>query len=347
MTLRRLLLLSAALVPALASAALSPLPQPAPAATSSEPGATVIARVEDRIITLEDLRRKIYPQLDALRRAARTEKEFNDMLAQFQSDVLNDLINRLLAVHDFKKDARRRIPDSAIDDYIARTVSDKFGGDRAAFLQYLRENGWNSRDYREQAEEDIIYIVMREQHRKSETVVSPRQVEDFYNTHKDSADFRQTDAAHLRIITFNRQPGETDPMLLARVQPVLTRLNSGEKFETLAREVGDNPAHRANGGDLGWIDKANLIPQFATPAFTLEKGAFSGPILIRDSDRDACYLLFVEDRRAAGLKPLSEVSGIIQKELAAQLGREAEARWIARLRESYYVSVVLPSDDKP
>jgi peptidyl-prolyl cis-trans isomerase SurA len=345
MTLRRLLLLSTALLPALASAALSALPEPVPVpnAASPEPGATVIARVEDRIITLDALRREMYPKLDALRRAARTEKEFNDMLQQLQSDVLNELINRLLAVHDFKKDSRRRIPDSAIDDYIARTVSDKFGGDRAAFLQYLRDNGWNSRDYRQQAEEDIIYIVMRQQHRKSETVVSPRQVEDFYNAHQDSSDFRQTDAARLRIIAFNRASGETDAALLARVQPVLARLNAGEKFETLAREVGDNAAQRAKGGDLGWMNKADLTPEFSAPAFTLEKGAFSGPIL----RADGCFLICVEDRRAAGLKPLSEVSGTIQAELAKQLGFEAEARWIARLRESYYVSIVLPADAKP
>ncbi len=350
MTPRRLLLLAAAL-PALASAAIAPVPEPKPAATGTAalPGATVVAKVEDRIITLDDVRREVYRNVDGLRRRARNEKEFYDMLDQLQNDILNDLINRLLIVHDFKKDGHRRIPASLVDQYVAESLQTEFGGDRTAYLQHLRDNGWTPRDFRQQIEEKLINNIMRLQHRRSETVVSPRQVEDFYNAHKDSADFRQEDAVRLRLITLKRAAGESDPALLARIQPVLARLNAGEKFEALAREVSED-INRNKGGDLGWLKKADMIPQFSTPAFHLEKGAFSGPILVKDERNDACYLLYIEDRKAAGLMSLAEVSGDIQKELAAQLGREAEAKWIARLRDSYYVRIyplASPAPDKP
>jgi peptidyl-prolyl cis-trans isomerase SurA len=347
MTPRRLLLLAAAL-PALASAAVAPVPESRPAADiSALPGATVVAKVEDRIITIDDVRRLVYPRVNSLRSNARNEKEFYDMLDQLQSDVLNDLINRLLVVHDFKKDGRRRIPASMIDDYVAETLHKDYGDDRTAFLQYLRNNGWAPRDFRQHAEEDLIYLIMRQQHRKSETVVSPRQVEDYYNAHKDSADFRQEDAVLLRLITVKRAAGESNAALLARVQPILTRLNAGEKFEALARELSED-VYRDSGGEMGWREKSKMISEFSAPAFTLEKGAFSGPIL-RD---EACHLLYVVDRKAAGLKPLAEVSGEIQKELAAQLGREAESRWLARLRETYYVRIYplaspAPAANKP
>jgi peptidyl-prolyl cis-trans isomerase SurA len=335
MKLRRLFQTATALS-VLVVATMTPV-SAAESAAVEGPQATIVAIVENRIITWDEILRKVSPLLDNVRRNARNEKEFNDMRDELISAVLNEQINRLLVVHDFKKEPRRRIPDNAIDDYIVRTVADKFGGDRAKFLQYLAQNGWNTRDYRQQAEEELIYIVMRQQHRKSETVVSPLQVEEYYRAHQDSADFRQVDAVRLRIITLNRQSGEADAPLLARVQPIIARLNAGEKFEAVAREVGDNADNRAKGGDLGWKPKADLSPEFAAPAFTLEKGAFSGPIL----RAEGCYLIYVEDRKAAGLKPLSEVSSIIQKELADRLGLEAEARWIARLRENSYVRVSL------
>ncbi len=346
MTPRRLLLLAAAL-PALASAAIAPVPEPKPAAagTAPLPGATVVAKVEDRIITLDDVRREVYRNVDGLRRRARNEKEFYDMLEQLQNDILNDLINRLLIVHDFKKDGHRRIPASLVDQYVAESLQTEFGGDRTAYLQHLRDNGWTPRDFRQQIEEKLINNIMRLQHRRSETVVSPRQVEDFYNAHKDSADFRQEDAVLLRLITLKRGAGETDAALLARMQPIYARLNAGEKFEVLAREVSED-VYRDNGGEMGWREKSKMIVEFATPAFTLQKGAFSGPIL----REDACHLLSVVDRKDAGLKPLSAVSGEIQTELAAQLGREAEAKWIARLRDSYYVRIyplASPVPDKP
>jgi peptidyl-prolyl cis-trans isomerase SurA len=336
MKLRRLFLTATALS-AFAVATNAPTSAAEPAALEG-PQATIVAIVENRIITWDDVLKEVSPLLDNVRREARNEKEFNDRRDDLISVVLNRQINRLLVVHDFKKDPRRRIPDSAIDTYIVETIAKEFGGDRTKFLQYLARNGWNPRDFRQVAEERIIYDFMSRQHRKSETVVSPLQVEEYYRAHQDSADFRQADAVRLRLISLNRQPGEADAALLARVQPVIARLNAGEKFEAVAREAGDmDPAQRAKGGDLGWTNKADLSPEFALPAFTLEKGAFSGPIV----RTEACYLIYVEDRKAAGLKPLSEVNGIIQQELADRLGLEAEARWIARLRENSYVRVSL------
>ena len=49
------------------------------------------------------------------------------------------------------------------------------------------------RDYRTEVEEDIIYHYMQQQQRKSQTVVSPVKVEQFYKENKDH--FYQEDSA--------------------------------------------------------------------------------------------------------------------------------------------------------
>ncbi len=301
------------------------------------PGDTIVAVVENRIITFADLDREVGPRLPALAKQARNEQEFYQLRDALVNDVLNEQINRALVVFDFQKDGKRRIPASYIDQFIADTILKKYDGDRLKFLAELRTNGWSQRDYRKHAEEDLIYDIMRGQQSKSETVVSPAKVEAYYNMNKEK--YQQEDAVHFRLITFTRADGEDDAHLLGRIQPVLARLKTGEKFEELARTLSDDEARRAKGGDFGWTKKTALKPEFATPAFTLEKGETSGPIVTPE----AAYLLYVEDRKAAGLKPLTEVSGEIQKDLAGQLGREAEGRWIAHLRANAYIRVYLPS----
>jgi parvulin-like peptidyl-prolyl isomerase len=56
---------------------------------------------------------------------------------------------------------------------------------------------------------------------------------------------------------------------------VLERLNKGEKFANIAREVSLCPSKK-KGGDLGTFARGKMVKEFETAAFTLEKGQTSG-----------------------------------------------------------------------
>jgi parvulin-like peptidyl-prolyl isomerase len=47
----------------------------------------------------------------------------------------------------------------------------------------------------------------------------------------------------------------------------LERLAQGETFETLAKELSKDPGSGANGGDLGWIQKDQTVPEFNKAIF--------------------------------------------------------------------------------
>ncbi len=55
---------------------------------------------------------------------------------------------------------------------------------------------------------------------------------------------------------------------------VLERLNKGEKFANIAREVSCCPSGK-RGGDLGTFTRGKMVKEFETAAFTLEKGQIS------------------------------------------------------------------------
>jgi len=57
----------------------------------------------------------------------------------------------------------------------------------------------------------------------------------------------------------------------AIAQVVIERLNNGEDFATLAKELSTDTGSAQNGGDLGWFGTGQMIPEFEAAAFALEK----------------------------------------------------------------------------
>lgn len=55
---------------------------------------------------------------------------------------------------------------------------------------------------------------------------------------------------------------------------VLDRLNKGEKFSNVARDVSMCPSGK-RGGDLGTFTRGKMVKEFETAAFTLQKGQTS------------------------------------------------------------------------
>ena len=60
-------------------------------------------------------------------------------------------------------------------------------------------------------------------------------------------------------------------------ETVLERLNKGEKFANVAREVSLCPSGK-RGGDLGTFARGKMVRQFEVAAFALQKGQTSSVV---------------------------------------------------------------------
>ena len=294
----------------------------------------IAAIAEDKIITVDDVRREITPLLPQLQREAsqapNPEEAFNQKLEALQDNAIQNLIDRVLIIKDFQKDDKKHVPASFVDNQIADELTDQFDNDRSKFLAYLRSRGTTMREYRKEVEEDIIYNYMMHQQHKSQTIVSPVRIEQYYKENKDR--FYQDDSVHLRLIQLSRASGETDGELKGQADAILLRLRSGEKFEDLAKEYSSD-SRRAKGGDWGWMKRSDLKPEFSEPLFAVKKGECSDAVMLPEG----CFLLYAEDRKYAGIQPLDEVRDQIERILVQEMGRDYEDRWLERLRRNGYV----------
>ena len=294
----------------------------------------IIAVVEDKAITVDDIRRKIQPYLAQMQRDSRNEKEFNEKLEALQDDLIQTEIDRVLVVKEFYKEKdgepKKSIPASYIDNQFSETLITQFDNDRSKFLAWLRAQGKTIRDFRREIEEDIVEGYMRQQQRKSQSVISPVKVETFYNENKDK--FYQEDSVHLRLIQLTRADGATDEQLREKAGAIIARFKAGEKFEDLAKEVSQD-MKRSKGGDWGWQRRSGLKPELSEPLFKLSKGEVTDPIIMPEG----AFLMYVEDRKYAGTQPIDEVRDQIERILVQQEARITQERWLERLRRNGYV----------
>jgi peptidyl-prolyl cis-trans isomerase SurA len=290
----------------------------------------IVAVAEDKIITVADVMREVSPLLPGLQQQVRSDKEYNERVEQLYDSAIQDLVDRVLIIKEFRKDEKRHIPISYIDNAVADELAERFEGDRSKFLAYLRSQGKTLRDYRRDVEENIIYQFMQGQQRKSQSVVSPVRIETFYNENKDR--FYREDEVHLRLIQLTRNEGENDALLKAQADQILTRFKGGEKFEDLAKEFSRD-MRRSKGGDWGWQKRSDFRKEFSEVAFELKKGEASQPIFLPEG----AFILFAEDRKYAGIQPIDEVRDQIERILVAQMSRTNQERWLERLRRNGYV----------
>ena len=268
--------------------------------------------------------------LPQLQRDARDEEDFNKRLEGMQDSIIQELIDRVLIITEFRKDEKKQIPPGFIDSRIADIQSQQFDNDRSKFLAYLRSRGTTLRQYRTEVEDDIIYTYMRQQQRKSQSIVSPVRIETYYEENKER--FQQEDSVHLRLIQLNRASDESEAQLLTRAMEVIGRFKRGESFPDLAKEYSED-SRRSKGGDWGWQKRSDLKKEFSSPLFNLDKGEITDPVLTPEG----CFLLYAEDRKYAGIQPIDEVRDTIERILIQRMSSISEERWLEKLRRNGYV----------
>ncbi len=104
----------------------------------------------------------------------------------------------------------------------------------------------------------------------------------------------------------------------AKIEALHKRLVDGADFATLARENSEDSVSAANGGELGWFGRGQMVPEFDKAAFELKPGEISAPI----KTSYGYHILQVEEHKAAGIRPLEEVRESIRLQLGAELAAE-------------------------
>jgi peptidyl-prolyl cis-trans isomerase C len=103
------------------------------------------------------------------------------------------------------------------------------------------------------------------------------------------------------------------------------QLKKGADFAALAKEKSKDPG-AADGGDLGYFTKDQMVPEFSDAAFKLEKGQISDPV----HTQFGWHIIKVEDKRTKPTPTFDQVKA----QLTNYVEHRAQAELVDNLRKT-------------
>jgi peptidyl-prolyl cis-trans isomerase C len=119
-----------------------------------------------------------------------------------------------------------------------------------------------------------------------------------------------------------------------QAKKIADELKKGADFAELAKKESKDPG-AADGGDLGFFTKDQMVPEFSTAAFALEPGKISDPV----KSQFGWHVIKVEEKRTRKAPDFEQV----KPQIETYVVRKAQADYVAKLRTAAKVERL----DKP
>jgi peptidyl-prolyl cis-trans isomerase SurA len=108
--------------------------------------------------------------------------------------------------------------------------------------------------------------------------VTPNEVKRFYDKiPKDSLPYFSAAVEVAQIVKIAESSKAQKDAARNQLLDLRTRILSGEDFTTLATKYSDDPSVVQNKGDMGWVGRGEMVPEFEAMAFKLKPNEISMP----------------------------------------------------------------------
>ena len=289
----------------------------------------IAAIVNDKVITYSEVREVVEPR-ERLLRSQYSGQELAKKITELRKAALQDLIDRQLIIQAFEKD-KLVIPSHFIDERVDEVIKENFGGDRHAFIKTMEAQKYTMSKFRDLERQKIIVLAMRSKNVKSNLIIPPGKVEEYYRQHKDQ--FSNKAQVKLRMIMI---PGHADSgggaAQTSMAGEIRAKLITGADFDKMAQMYSEDST-RDLGGDWGWVDRGTLAAPLEKIAFNLPVGKISNIIEFSGN----FYILKTEEKKGGATRSLADVRGEIEKKLMQQEAQDLQERWIASLRSKAFI----------
>ncbi|MCG3176334.1 MAG: Chaperone SurA [Candidatus Omnitrophica bacterium] len=287
----------------------------------------ILAVVNDEVITEQDLQIVMAP-VAAQFRTQYTGVELEERMGQARRDFLSKLIEEKLILSEAKK-MQVIVKDSEVDEMVA-DVRNKFQ-DRESFLQALEDQGMSEKKLWERFRDQIMTSKLVGYDVKSKVSVSPGEISEYYRSNQD--EFQQGERVRLQQILVRvstRKPEEARSL----AESLVKQISEGASFEELAKTHSEG-AEAKEGGEMGWMERGQLLGEIDEKVFALPVGGITNPI-----ETSLGYHIFkVLEKQPASLRSLSDVRSEIQDRLFKQKLKKRLDTYVEDLKKNAYISI--------
>ena len=289
----------------------------------------IVAIVNDEIITQTDVDRVLATIAAEYRSVYSDPKEYAQKLKQVKKNIINQMVDEKLILSEAKK-FDINIEEEVIEDRIEQIKKD-FPNEED-FEQALETQDVTLKDLRDRFRNQEIMKKAVDYFVRFEIKIDPIEIKQFYQSHQQ--EFLHPEEVHVKsiFIRVNESGDEYEAEDMAKM--VIERLREGDGFEDLAKSYSQG-ASAEDGGDLGFIEKGQLIKEIDEVIFSLQPAEFSDVIKVPSG-----YRIFkIEEKRPQKQLSFSEVQDSIEDILYRKKFAEFFRSWIEELKQNAYIQI--------
>lgn len=258
--------------------------------------------------------------------------------ADKRDEVLRAALDQLVTYSVLKQEAAARklaVPEADVDAQVAQ-MQKQFPSE-AEFTKALAARNATVEQLKADARVDMAINKMMEAELASTTAATDADAQDFYAKNPDK--FKQAEtvrASHILVKAAEKDDEATKTAARAKIDGVLKRAKAGEDFAALAKEnSADGSA--AQGGDLGFFPRGQMVPPFDQAAFALKPGEISDVV----TTEFGYHIIKLTEKKEASLVPLDQVKPKVIEYLTNQKKQERVDSFINEAKKRAKIEVLV------
>jgi len=232
--------------------------------------------VIDKVVAVIDNEIILQSELDFQAAVYASQRGMDPKSPELRNQILSAMIDEKLVYAQAELDSIV-VTDAEVAQRIEYQISvlkQQYGTEASIETMYGMSLEKIKRELRDDVRKNLMVQRLREKN-FAPVEASRREVEEFYQTYKDSLGMIPE---KLRIYHIFKNPKTTDKVKNQYrdfAKAVLDSIKQGASFEEMAKKYSEDPGSKAYGGDLGFVKKGVFYPQFEAAAFALNIGEIS------------------------------------------------------------------------
>jgi peptidyl-prolyl cis-trans isomerase SurA len=230
----------------------------------------------DKIVAVVDNEIILQSELEFQMNIFATQRGIDPSTPGLKQQILNSMIEDKLVYAQSELDSIV-ISDEEVDqriEYQIQVFKQQYGSVQRIEEMYGMSIEKIKRELRDDVRKNLM--VQRMQQTKFASIeASRREVEEFFNTYKDSIGMIPEKLSIYHIFKNPQASEKIKKKSRDFAQSLLDSIKAGADFSELAKKYSDDPGSKSLGGDLGFVKRGVFYPEFEAAAFSLNKGEYS------------------------------------------------------------------------
>jgi len=269
------------------------------------------------------------------------ENQYNQILSQgiiqtnnIKCDILDELLYQNLLIHHAKIDSTIEINEDEVNQEVSKRITffESQLGSLNKVEEYFKRSIDNMKEELSIVVTDQLYTQKKQNIIINNVNITPNEVKDYLNTlENDDIPLIPTQLELSQLVILPKLSSEKKKSIKEKLDGFRSRIYSGEDFKVLATLYSDDVVSANNGGELGFMSRGELLPEFERAAFKLKDNEISEVVetkfgfhLIQMIERrgeqiNARHILIKPKFNSSSIKIASDKISLIKNEIDSGL----------------------------